>query len=86
LTDIFNGSPELFPSVFKRMVATGEQTGNLDTMLGNIAQYYHEDVEHWSSNFSSIIEPLLISLVGMVVGGIAIAILFPLWNFVNVIQ
>jgi type IV pilus assembly protein PilC len=85
LTDIFNGSPELFPPVFQRMIGTGEQTGNLDSMLGNIAHYYQDDIEHWSSNFSSIIEPFLITFVGVVVGAIAVAILFPLWNFVNVI-
>ena len=86
LTDVFNGSPELFPPVFLRMIATGEQTGNLDAMFGNIAQYYQDDIEHWSTNFSSVIEPFLISFVGIIVGAIAVAILFPLWNFVNVIN
>lgn len=86
LSDIFIGSPEMFPPVFQRMVATGEQTGNLDAMFSNVAQYYHEDIEHWSTNFSAVIEPFLISFVGVVVGAIAVAILFPLWNFVNVIS
>lgn len=86
LTDVVSGSPHLFLPVFRRMVATGEQSGNLDTMFDNVAQYYSDDIDHWSTNFSAVIEPFLISAVGVVVAGLAVAILFPLWNFVNVIS
>jgi len=85
LSDVLKGNPELFLPVFRKMVATGEQTGNLDDMLQHAARYYDEDVEHWTSNVSSYIEPVLLLLTGLVVGSIAVAVLYPLWNFANVI-
>lgn len=86
ISDVFRGQPQLYLPIFQRMIATGEQSGNLDAMLTNIANYYDDDIEYWSSNVSSVIEPTLIICIAVVVGSIAMAILYPLWNFVNVIN
>ncbi len=86
LTDVFRGRQDLFLPVFQRMVTTGEKSGNLDTMFANVAGYYDEDLEYWAANISSTIEPIMIVSVAVVVGCIAVAILFPLWNLVNVIN
>ena len=67
------------------MVAAGEQSGSLDGMFSNVARYYDEELQAWSENISSILEPVLIISVGVVVGGIAMAILYPLWNFANIV-
>lgn len=85
LRDVFKGNPELFLPVFYKMVVTGEQTGNLDEMFDRIGQYYDEDVQHWTSNLTTYIEPLLLLGTAGIVAGIAAAILIPLWNFTNVI-
>lgn len=85
LSDVFRGQPQLFLSLFQKMVATGEQSGNLDEMFEHIAAYYDEDVEHWTANVSSLIEPILLLATGVLVGGIALAVLFPLWNFANIL-
>lgn len=85
LADIFRGQPQLYLPVFQRMVSTGEVTGNLEHMLANVAKYYDDDLEYWAANISSTIEPVMIVSVAVVVAGIAVAILFPLWNLVNVI-
>lgn len=85
LTDIFRGDNHLFLPIFQKMVATGEETGNLDDLFGHVADYYDEEVSHWTANASSFIEPILLLATGLVVGGIAFAILFPLWNFANIL-
>ncbi|MBI5405188.1 MAG: type II secretion system F family protein [Candidatus Kerfeldbacteria bacterium] len=85
LSDILKGNPDLFLPVFQKMIATGEGTGNLDDMFEHVARYYDEDVDHWTANVSSYIEPVLLLLTGIVVGGIAVAVLYPLWNFANII-
>ena len=85
LGDIFKGQPDLFLPVFRRMVAAGEQSGSLDSMFNNVARYFDEDLQAWSENISSILEPVLIISVGVVVGGIAMAFLYPLWNFANIV-
>ncbi|MFA6511899.1 MAG: type II secretion system F family protein [Patescibacteria group bacterium] len=85
LTDIVEGNPAIYLPVFRRMVGTGEKTGHLDDMFTNLARYYDEDLEQWSENVATLLEPILLIIAGVVVGGLAFAVFFPLWNFVNVI-
>lgn len=84
LTDVFKGKPDLFLSLFHKMVITGEETGCLDDMFDHVAKYYDDDIQHWTANLSTLIEPVLLLLTGVVVGGLAFAILYPLWNFANI--
>jgi type IV pilus assembly protein PilC len=85
LSDIFKGQPELWLPLFQKMVKTGEETGCLDEMFDHVARYYDEDINYWSSNLSTIIEPVLLILTAIVVGSVAFAIIFPLWNFANIL-
>jgi type IV pilus assembly protein PilC len=85
LSDIFKGQPEIFLPLFQKMVKTGEETGYLDDMFSHIAKYYDDDLQHWSTNLSTMIEPLLLLITAVVVGSVAFAIIFPLWNFANIL-
>jgi len=85
LSDILKGNDRLFLPLFTKMIKTGEETGNLEEMFLHTAHYYDDDIQHWSANISTLIEPALLVCTGFVVGGIAFAVMFPLWNLANVI-
>ncbi|MFA6099235.1 MAG: type II secretion system F family protein [Patescibacteria group bacterium] len=86
ISQILKGKPTLFLPLFSKMVMTGEETGNLDDMFSHAAKYYDEDVQHWSTNVSTLIEPIMLLGTAVVVGGVALAIIYPLWNFANIIE
>jgi len=81
LSEVLKGSPRLFPPLTLRMVEVGEQTGKLDTMLRRLATVYEESVQTALTNLSSIVEPILLVLVGLTVGFVAISVLTPIWKF-----
>ena len=68
----------VFPAMVTRMISVGEQTGELEKMLGKIADFYDEQVDTAVSSLTSMIEPLIIGFLGIVVGGIVIALFLPI--------
>lgn len=70
----------VFPSIFSKMVAVGERTGKLDEMLTYLADYYDEEIETLSKNLTTILEPILLVIVGLLVGFLAIAIIGPIYQ------
>jgi type IV pilus assembly protein PilC len=70
----------LFPSMVIHMVSIGEETGNIETMLENVATYYEEDVQLATEQMMTILEPLIIVVMAVVVGYIVIAILSPMFT------
>lgn len=70
----------LVPPMVSHMVAVGEATGKLDTMLAKVAQFYAAEVERTVDNLVALIEPVVIVLLGIVVGGIISAILLPIYR------
>ena len=62
------------------MIAVGEETGALDNVLGNMADFYEEEVSQTMSNLPTIIEPILMLLIGCGVAGIAVSILLPIYS------
>ena len=62
------------------MVAVGEETGTLDEILEEIAKFYEEDLDNTLKNLPSLVEPILILLLGVVVGGVAVAIMLPIYS------
>jgi type IV pilus assembly protein PilC len=68
----------VFPPMVTRMISVGEQTGELEKMLGKIADFYDEEVEAALSGLTSMIEPLIIAFLGVIVGGIVIALFLPI--------
>lgn len=76
----------LFPSMLPQMVAVGEKSGKLDSMLVKAGQAYERDVNATLSGLTSLIEPLMIISVGIVVLGIVISILLPMTSLMDAIQ
>ena len=77
LAEVFETKP-VFPPMLIKMISVGEQTGQLDNLLGKIADFYDERVTAAVAGLTSMIEPLLIGVLGVVVGGIVVAIFFPM--------
>jgi type IV pilus assembly protein PilC len=80
ITEILTQYPDLFPPVATQMIQVGEQSGNLDELLDELATYYENDVHEIMSNLSSIIEPIMILILGVGVGAMAIAIIMPMYS------
>ncbi len=68
----------VFPPMLVKMIAVGEQTGELDSLLDKVADFYDERVTSAIEGLTSMIEPLLIGMLGLVVGGIVVSIFFPM--------
>ncbi len=75
--------PNLFPPVVCQVISVGEETGKLDEMLVELADFYEEEVDNIMENLPSIIEPLLILLLGIGVGVMAAAILMPMYSLTS---
>lgn len=72
-----------FPYMVTQMVAVGEQTGSLATMLGKVADFYDEEVDQAVTALVSLMEPLMILLLGGIVGGVIIAMYLPLFDIIG---
>lgn len=75
-----------FPPVVTQMVAIGEETGELDSLLLHVADYYDFQVDHKVDNLVSLIEPILIVFLGCAVLFMALAIFLPMWNMMNLFK
>jgi type IV pilus assembly protein PilC len=76
----------VFPSMVSHMVSVGEESGQLETMLGKIADFYEDEVDAKIKAFTSIIEPVLICVVGGVVGFIVISMYLPIFSLYDKIR
>ncbi len=76
----------VFPPMVISMVAVGEQTGGLDDMLSKIADFYDEEVDVAVSALLSLMEPIMIVVLGVVVGGMVVAMYLPIFDMVNAVQ
>ena len=85
LSKVFAEHEDLYPSFFSEMTAVGEETGKLGEMLGNIANYYEEEVDRRTKDMSTVIEPFLMIIIGIGVGFFAVAMLSPTYSLVNAI-
>lgn len=79
LNEVINSKPKLFPPVVSQMIAIGEETGELDNILVELAEFYEEEVDQVMENLPAIIEPVLILFLGLGVGGVAVAIIMPMY-------
>ncbi|MDX1690534.1 MAG: type II secretion system F family protein [Acidimicrobiia bacterium] len=77
---------EVFPPMVTQMMAVGEETGELDTMLAKVSDFYDNEVDDTVNALTSLIEPMLIIVMGIAVGGILIALYLPMFNIANLIQ
>jgi len=79
LTKLFLKEP-LFPPTFSQLISVGEQTGQLDEMFNSVAKYYEEEFDNSVDNMSSLIEPIMIVFMGIMIGGLMIAMYSPIFN------
>jgi type IV pilus assembly protein PilC len=76
---------DVFPSMVVQMIASGEETGAMDQMLTRIAQFYDEEVEATTEALTSLIEPLMIAGLGVVIGGMIVALYLPIFSVFELI-
>ena len=75
----------LFPPMVIQMIAVGESTGALDNMLSKIAEFYEDEVDVAVANLTSMLEPLLMVFLGVVIGGVVIAMYLPIFNMASAV-
>jgi type IV pilus assembly protein PilC len=76
----------VIPLIVVKLIATGEQTGKLDQILTEIVSFYSDQVEEMTSNLTKMMEPIVMIVVGVIVGFLALAIYVPIYNLGNVIK
>jgi type IV pilus assembly protein PilC len=70
----------LFPNMVVQMVSIGEEAGSLDSMLGKVADFYEEEVDNLVDSLSSLLEPLIMAVLGVLVGGLVISMYLPIFK------
>ncbi len=73
----------LFPSIVLQMIRVGEQTGSLDNLLSEVAEYYEREVEYQLKNLAASIEPILLACVGVMVLILALGVFLPMWDLAD---
>ncbi len=77
---------KFFPAMVTQMVSVGESTGELDTMLVKVADYYEEEVDVIMANLLTILEPVLMVILGVIVGGIVISMYMPMFKLIQILS
>jgi type IV pilus assembly protein PilC len=73
----------VFPGMVVQMIGVGEATGALDTMLAKIAEFYEEEVDTAVAGLLTLLEPVMIAFLGIVVGGIVVAMYLPIFGLIS---
>ena len=76
----------VFPPMVTQMIAVGEDAGSLETMLNKIADFYDQEVESSTEQLTAMIEPLMIAFLGVVIGGMVIALYMPIFAIASAIK
>ncbi len=85
ISKVFREAENLYPIFVSEMMIVGEETGDLGKMLVKVAKFYEDEVDEKTKNMSTIVEPFLMVLVGLIVGFFAISMISPMYSLVNVI-
>ena len=75
----------LFPGLVTQMIAIGEESGTLDSMLSKVADLYEEDMEHAIDALHRLLEPFIMALLGLLVGGLVVAMYLPILKLGTVV-
>src|SRR3989344_1031568 len=85
LYEYLERNPKIFPSTLSRMIEVGEKTGNLDENLKYLAEFYENEVNETAKNLSTVLEPMLLVIMGALVGFVAISIITPIYEVTQTI-
>jgi type IV pilus assembly protein PilC len=77
---------KIFPAMVVQMVAVGEESGSVDTMLGRVADFFDDQIEATADALTSLIEPVLICFLGVVVGGMVVALYMPIFSIAQAVH
>ncbi len=80
------GETKVFPSMVVQMIGVGEQTGALDAMLNKIAEFYEEEVDNAVTGLMKLMEPIMIAILGTVIGTIVVAMYMPMFDLISKIN
>jgi type IV pilus assembly protein PilC len=80
------GKHPIFPSMIIRMMRAGEQTGNIDNMLERISNFLDEEIEATLSGLMSLIEPMMIVVLGVIIGSMVVCMFLPIFNLANIVN
>ncbi|HBB37827.1 MAG: hypothetical protein UV82_C0005G0034 [Candidatus Magasanikbacteria bacterium GW2011_GWD2_43_18] len=83
LSESLRKHPTLYSPLVTEMIMVGERTGEIDTLLTELSNFYNEDVDKTMKNFTTIIEPVLIVFLGLGVGGVAVSVIMPMYSLVQ---
>jgi len=83
LSDALKNYPKQFPSLLTGTMKAGEQSGKLEEMLKTMASFFEEEVENSLNSLTTVIEPILLLFMGLVIGGVAMAILLPMYKLIS---
>ncbi|HXK36618.1 MAG TPA: type II secretion system F family protein, partial [Candidatus Paceibacterota bacterium] len=83
ISDVFRQYPGAMPSLMSSMIAIGERTGKLDTMLGHVSKFYRTESENRIDSIASLVEPVIVVILGIGVAVLVSSILLPLYSLVN---
>jgi type IV pilus assembly protein PilC len=86
MTEVLSKAPTLFPPMMGHMLTIGEKSGNLSTTLIYLSEYYENEFEDITKNLSSTIEPVLMVVMGIMVGFVAISVITPIYEITNSIK
>jgi len=76
----------LFPNMVVQMVAIGEESGSIDQMLGKVADFYEEEVDNAVDAMSSLLEPMIMAILGVLIGGLVVAMYLPIFQMGKVVS
>jgi type IV pilus assembly protein PilC len=75
----------IVPSMVTQMVAIGEESGALDSMLGKVADFYEAEVDDAVESLSSLMEPMIMVILGVLIGGLVVAMYLPIFKLGSVV-
>jgi len=83
LSEILSTNHFIFPPMVTEMIMVGERTGEIQNLLKELADFYNKEVDKTMKNFATIIEPIIIILLGLAVAGMAVAVIMPMYSLVQ---
>lgn len=83
LSEVLAQSPKLFPPMVTEMILVGERSGEVDRLLTELSSFYGDEVDKTMKNFTAVIEPIIILVLGVAVAGVAVAVILPMYTLID---